>query len=114
MVKLRHPNGYETLYLHLSGYGKGIRRGTKVRQGDLIGYVGSTGLSTGPHLDYRVKKSGRYLNPLKLENRPAAPIAEARMARFLERRDELLAQLSERDTEPVGRVPMAERPLVAK
>lgn len=93
MVKLRHPNGYETLYLHLSGYGKGIRRGTKVRQGDLIGYVGSTGLSTGPHLDYRVKKSGRYLNPLKLENRPAAPIAETRMAKFLERRDEILVSL---------------------
>lgn len=111
MVKLRHPNGYETMYLHLSGYGKNIRRGAKVRQGDVIGYVGSTGLSTGPHLDYRVKKSGRYLNPLKLENRPAEPISKARMAAFSERRDELLSTMlptesgaASAEGDPAGRV----------
>lgn len=87
MVKVRHPNGYETLYLHLHGFAKGLRRGSKVRQGDLIGYVGSTGLSTGPHLDYRVKKNKKYLNPLKLENRPAEPISRNRMAAFHELRD---------------------------
>lgn len=89
MVKVRHPNGFETLYLHLSGYAKGIRSGAKVRQGDLIGYVGSTGLSTGPHLDYRVKRNKRYLNPLKLENRPAEPISKDRMPEFLKVRDQL-------------------------
>ena len=93
MVKLRHANGYETLYLHLSGFAKGVRKGTKVRQGDLIGYVGNTGLSTGPHLDYRVKKKGKYLNPLKLQNRPAPPISEDSMSAFLKRRNELLASM---------------------
>ena len=93
MVKLRHPNSYETLYLHLSGFARGVRKGSKVRQGDVVGYVGSTGLSTGPHLDYRVKKGGRYLDPMKLENRPAEPIAESRMAEFLELRDRLRDEL---------------------
>ena len=96
MVKVRHPNGYETLYLHLSGYAKGVRRGAKVRQGDVIGYVGSTGLSTGPHLDYRVKKNKRYLNPLKLENRPAKPIENRRMPEYLKARDGLRVAMDER------------------
>ena len=65
-----HANGYETSYLHLSGYGPGVRTGKRLRQGDIVGYVGSTGLSTGPHLDYRVKRNGKYMDPMKLENRP--------------------------------------------
>lgn len=87
MVKVRHPNGYETAYLHLSGFAQGVRRGVRVRQGDLVGYVGSTGLSTGPHLDYRVKKGGRYMDPLTLENKPAPPIPQQRLASYLDRRD---------------------------
>ncbi|MEM9557033.1 MAG: M23 family metallopeptidase [Acidobacteriota bacterium] len=82
MVKVRHANGFETLYLHLSGYAKGLNRGDRVRQGDLVGYVGSTGLSTGPHLDYRVKRNGKYLDPMRLENRPAEPIPQHRLADF--------------------------------
>ncbi|MEM1177242.1 MAG: peptidoglycan DD-metalloendopeptidase family protein [Acidobacteriota bacterium] len=93
MVKLRHANGYETLYLHLSKYGQGVRSGTRVTQGQVIGYVGSTGLSTGPHLDYRVKRNGRYLDPMRLENKPAPPIPSSKRLLFEQRRDELRGQL---------------------
>lgn len=100
MVRVRHANGYETSYLHLSGFASGIRRGARVRQGDLVGYVGSTGLSTGPHLDYRVKKSGRYLDPLRLDNRPADPIPQHRLAEFLDHRDRVRSVLDGGD--PAG------------
>jgi murein DD-endopeptidase MepM/ murein hydrolase activator NlpD len=65
-VKLRHTNGYETGYAHLSGIAKGIKPGIKVRQGQVIGYVGSTGLSTGPHLHYEVHINGRPVDPLRI------------------------------------------------
>ncbi|MDZ7759369.1 MAG: peptidoglycan DD-metalloendopeptidase family protein [Desulfovermiculus sp.] len=81
-IKIRHPNGYITLYMHLSKFRSGIRKGVKVSQGQTIGYVGSTGLSTGPHLDYRVKKNGSYINPLKIDSQPASPVPEKEMARF--------------------------------
>ncbi len=68
-VKIRHANGYETLYLHLSKFAK-IRKGSKVSQGDTIGYVGSTGISSGPHLDYRIKQGSRFLNPLTFTSPP--------------------------------------------
>jgi len=83
MVTARHTNGYETNYLHLSRYGKGVRRGARVVQGQIIGYVGSTGLSTGPHLDYRVKLNGRWINPLSISSPPVKPLAEDRLQRFL-------------------------------
>lgn len=92
-VKVRHPNGYLTAYLHLSRYGAGIRKGKRVRQEEIIGYVGSSGLATGPHLDYRVQKNGRWIDPLKLPNVPAEPISESEMAVFAARRDELRARL---------------------
>ena len=94
MVKVRHTNGYETSYLHLSGYAKGIRRGRQVAQGDVIGYVGSTGLSTGPHLDYRVKRNGRWLDPLQLKNEPVEPIPPRDMPVFRARRDDLRSALA--------------------
>jgi len=83
MVTVRHTNGYETNYLHLSRYGKGIRRGVRVSQGQVIGYVGSTGLSTGPHLDYRVTLNGRWINPLAISSPPVKPLSEERLQRFL-------------------------------
>jgi len=83
MVTVRHTNGYETNYLHLRGYAKGVRRGARVAQGQVIGYVGSSGLSTGPHLDYRVKLNGRWTNPLRISSPAAAPLAEHRRARYL-------------------------------
>lgn len=81
MVKIRHNATYTTSYMHLSRYGKGIAVGTRVRQGQVIGYVGSTGLSTGPHLDFRVYKNGRAINPLTMEAPPDVPVkAELRAA----------------------------------
>ena len=73
-VKIRHNSVYTTAYLHLSRFAKGIKAGTRVRQGDVIGYVGMTGTATGPHLDFRVWKNGTPVNPLKLESPPAEPI----------------------------------------
>ena len=92
-VILRHPNGYMTYYGHLSRYGPGIRKGMHVKQKQIIGYVGSTGLSTGPHLDYRLAKGGQLRNPLK-ESFPAGlPIRRGEMERFQKRRDEMVTWL---------------------
>ena len=82
-VRLRHPNGYETNYLHLSRYGQGVRTGVRVTQGQVIGYVGSTGLSTGPHLDYRVRQNGGWINPLTISSPPVKPLEADRLQRFL-------------------------------
>ena len=75
-VRIRHNSVYSTAYLHLSRYAKGLKAGQRVRQGEVIGYVGSTGRSTGPHLDFRVWKNGSPINPLKMESPPAEPIKE--------------------------------------
>jgi len=74
LVILRHPTGHETYYGHLSRFGKGIRAGRAVSQGDVIGYVGATGLATGPHLDYRVKYRGRFVDPLRLKSPRPDPL----------------------------------------
>ena len=75
-VRIRHNSVYSTAYLHLSKYAKGLKAGQRVRQGEVIGYVGSTGRSTGPHLDFRVWKNGSPINPLKMDSPPAEPIKE--------------------------------------
>ncbi len=80
MVGIRHQNRYETQYLHLRGFARGIKKGVKVREGQEIGYVGSSGESTGPHLDYRIKKDGKYINPLTFKPDPVSPLR----AEFLE------------------------------
>ena len=69
-VKVRHPNGYETEYLHLSAIT--VKQGARIGQGELVGRVGQTGLATGPHLHYGLKKNGRYVNPI-LEHRNMPP-----------------------------------------
>ena len=83
MVTVTHANGYETNYLHLSRYGAGIKPGVRVEQGQVVGYVGSSGLSTGPHLDYRVRQNDRWINPLTISSPPAPPLGEERLRRFL-------------------------------
>ena len=75
-VKIKHNSVYSTTYMHLSGFGKGVRQGAYVKQGDIIGYVGSSGLATGPHLDFRFYKNGSAVNPLKVEAPPVEPIHE--------------------------------------
>jgi murein DD-endopeptidase MepM/ murein hydrolase activator NlpD len=101
MVTVRHTNGYQTNYLHLSRYGKGIRRGARVSQGQVIGYVGSTGLSTGPHLDYRVTLNGKWVNPLRISSPPVKPLSEDRLQRFLSHALAVLS-LIENEPPPVG------------
>ncbi len=95
-VRLRHAGNLETYYLHLSRFGKGIRAGAHVSQGDVIGYVGMTGTATGPHLDYRLKKSGVFINPLLYHRSlpPGEPIPATRLADFKTSRDGVLSQLS--------------------
>ncbi|MCP4290916.1 MAG: peptidoglycan DD-metalloendopeptidase family protein [bacterium] len=82
-IQIRHTNAeYQTYYLHLSRYAKGIRKGSQVDQGQIIGYVGATGYATGPHLDYRVKRSGTFVNPRSLKLPAAAPVDKALMDDF--------------------------------
>ncbi len=92
-VTLRHRAKFKTMYNHLSRFGKGIRAGAAVRQREAIGYVGSTGLSTGPHLDYRVIRDGRSVNPLTQTFLPGRPVSPAARPAFFETRDTLLRQL---------------------
>jgi murein DD-endopeptidase MepM/ murein hydrolase activator NlpD len=82
MIKIRHNSVYTTAYLHLSRFAKGIRTGTYVKQGDVIGYVGTTGLSTGPHLDFRFYMNGKPIDPLKVEAPPVEPVHEENLAAF--------------------------------
>lgn len=82
MVKVKHNSTYSTAYLHLSRFGNNIRTGSYVKQGDIIGYVGSSGLSTGPHLDFRFYKNGIPVDPLKVQAPPAEPVIDENLAAF--------------------------------
>ncbi len=91
LVVVRHAEGYETRYGHLSGFAKGIRSGASVRQGQLVGYVGSTGLSTGPHLHYEVRKHGSAVNPFRLNPPRRSPVKPTFLPQFRQTRDSLAA-----------------------
>ncbi|MEO7273787.1 MAG: M23 family metallopeptidase [Vicinamibacterales bacterium] len=95
-IQLRHGDGYETYYLHLSAFAAGIRAGVHVDQGDVIGRVGATGTATGPHLDYRLKRNGEFVNPLVVQRSqpPGDPIPPALLPVFYSSRDSTLSQLS--------------------
>ena len=82
VVRIKHNSVYSTAYLHLSKYASGLKAGQRVKQGDVIGYVGSTGRSTGPHLDFRVWKNGTAINPLTMDSPPAEPLKEENKAAF--------------------------------
>lgn len=82
MVRIQHNSVYATAYMHLSGFGNGIRAGVFVKQGDIIGYVGSSGLSTGPHLDFRFYMNGSPVDPLKVDAPPVEPISEENRIKF--------------------------------
>ena len=81
-VKIKHNSTYTSAYLHLSKYGKGIAEGVRVTQGQVIGYVGSSGSSTGPHLDFRIWKNGTPIDPLKMESPPTEPIPASARTEF--------------------------------
>jgi murein DD-endopeptidase MepM/ murein hydrolase activator NlpD len=82
MVKIQHNSVYSTTYMHLSRFGEGIAAGVYVKQGDIIGYVGTSGLSTGPHLDFRFFRNGSPIDPLKVDAPPVEPISEENKTRF--------------------------------
>jgi len=83
LVRVRHANGYETGYGHMSGFASGQNTGSFVRQGEIIGYVGTTGLSTGPHVHFEMKRNGSYVNPATEIMPPADPLEGAELERFL-------------------------------
>jgi murein DD-endopeptidase MepM/ murein hydrolase activator NlpD len=97
MVRVRHASGYETYYLHLSAFGAGIRAGVRVDQGQTVGRVGATGLATGPHLHYGLKRNGVFVNPLRehMNQPPGEPVPSAAMAAFQAERDRALGRLSQ-------------------
>jgi murein DD-endopeptidase MepM/ murein hydrolase activator NlpD len=100
MVHLKHRGGFETYYLHLSAFGAGIHPGAHVEQGQLIGRVGATGAATGPHLDYRLKRNGVFVNPVAEHARqaPGEPIGTAHLAAFTTGRDHVLEEMAARLT----------------
>jgi murein DD-endopeptidase MepM/ murein hydrolase activator NlpD len=102
VVKVRHPGGYVTQYLHLSRFASGIGSGARVSQGDVIAYVGQSGLATGPHLDYRVQKNGSWINPTSLGGVQAEPIPVAGLSTFMKWRDALRASLDGRGPVPAS------------
>lgn len=94
-VRIRHAGGYESYYLHLSRFKKGIRAGTRVTQNQVIGYVGATGTATGPHLDYRLRKNGIFVNPTVEHGKlpPGEPIAGPQLAAFQRSMESIQARM---------------------
>lgn len=93
-VKIRHNSTYTTTYMHLSRFAKGLKVGDTVKQKEVIGYVGSTGLSTGPHLDFRVYENGKPINPLTIKSQPKKPISQENKEAFTVVCDSLVKRLS--------------------
>lgn len=93
LVKIRHTNGYVSYYAHLSRYPKGLRVGTRVEQKQVVGYVGSTGLSTGPHVCFRIARDGRYVNPARLRTPAGEPVDPDLLPVFQDTVASLLSEL---------------------
>jgi murein DD-endopeptidase MepM/ murein hydrolase activator NlpD len=88
-VRIKHANGYKTAYAHMLRFGKGIRTGAKVRQGQVIGYVGSTGRSTGPHLHYEILVNNRHVNPMRIHVPRGRQLKGKEMAEFQKERSRI-------------------------
>jgi murein DD-endopeptidase MepM/ murein hydrolase activator NlpD len=94
LIAIVHPHGYESFYAHLSRFATGIRAGVRVKQRQLIAYVGSTGRSTGPHLHFSLKKGGRFVNPNTQLNGPGLPLPAGELSDYKRRVRELMTELS--------------------
>lgn len=96
MIRVRHAGGYQTAYLHLSSFASGVRVGAHVSQGQVIGFVGATGTATGPHLDYRIMKNGKYVDPIAEHKRmpKGETISPTALPAFMTVRDDLLARMT--------------------
>ena len=92
-VKIRHDGTYETQYLHMSKFATGIKPGVSVKQGDIIGYVGATGLATGPHVCFRFWKNGKQVDHLRENLPPPEPMPEENLPEFESVRDVIIPQL---------------------
>jgi murein DD-endopeptidase MepM/ murein hydrolase activator NlpD len=108
MIRLRHPSGYESFYLHLSAFASGVRAGAPVSQGQTIGLVGSTGLATGPHLHFGLTRNGAFVNPLRERSKlpPGEPVPAQAIDEFRVARDRALEELADRrqETKAAGTV----------
>ena len=109
-VRLKHNNGYETAYGHMSAYAKGMEPGKRVRQGQVIGFVGSTGMSTGAHVHYEILVNGRFVDPMRIKLPRGRSLEGPLLAGFEKERDRLDAQMSNRGN--VARVSDAGTPAV--
>jgi len=110
-VKIRHNRHYTTYYLHLSRFAKGIRNGAKIRQGQVIGYVGKSGMASGPHLDYRIKVDGHFVNPRTVNLPSKNPVPQEEMVYFARVRDACLLKFREGPAETgEGRTILVEEP----
>ncbi len=102
-VKIKHNGTYTTGYLHLSKHAKGIKKGVKVKQGQVIGYVGSTGLATGPHLCFRFFRNGAQINPLTVELPPSEPVKREYMEEYMQKQDLMVKALDAIPLDDVNR-----------
>jgi len=104
-LKIKHNSVYTTTYMHLSRFAKGMNTGVRVKQGQTIAYVGSSGLSTGPHLDFRVHKNGSPINPLRMKSPPVAPVKKENQAQFEVLKNKLMKELNRLDSIPEPLIP---------
>jgi murein DD-endopeptidase MepM/ murein hydrolase activator NlpD len=104
-VRIRHSNGYETAYGHMTAFARATQPGARVRQGQVIGYVGSTGLSTGPHLHYEILVNGRFVDPLRLKL-PRGRVLDGSLLAGFERERDLLDVMV---TKPASRVAQSQQ-----
>jgi murein DD-endopeptidase MepM/ murein hydrolase activator NlpD len=95
-IRIKHNNGYETAYGHMSAFAKGMEVGKRVRQGQVIGFVGSTGLSTGPHVHYEILVNGRFVDPMRVKLPRGRALEGSIMASFEKERDRLDAMMAGR------------------